>query len=300
MYAALGFTSLFGYCTTVLRLSEDAACTRIAVAVACRRFPVILDHLASGASNLTNIRRLAGKLTPENHQRVLARALHESRDEVEKLLRELDPLPDVPSSVRKAPPGPQPAFAVSEAPAAPVAASPHVRPSVRPLAPQRYHVNLTIGEKTRETLRRAQTLMRREVPDGDLEPILARALDLLVADLERTMFGRTSRTGPGRPIRPGTDKAGTPRVTFQATSSARCRSVTATGARSSRPTAAAATRAPNLEFHHVRPFAHDGPATVENIALRCRRHNQYEAELAFGAGGASRVEEAAVPCGDAA
>jgi hypothetical protein len=35
-----------------------------------------------------------------------------------------------------------------------------------------------------------------------------------------------------------------------------------------------------------------GPATVENISLRCRRHNQYEAELVFvtrtwirGAGG---------------
>jgi hypothetical protein len=23
----------------------------------------------------------------------------------------------------------------------------------------------------------------------------------------------------------------------------------------------------------------DGPATVDNISLRCRRHNQYEAEL---------------------
>ena len=37
-----------------------------------------------------------------------------------------------------------------------------------------------------------------------------------------------------------------------------------------------------LEFHHVRPYAFQGPPTVENIALRCRRHNQYEAELIFG------------------
>jgi len=34
-----------------------------------------------------------------------------------------------------------------------------------------------------------------------------------------------------------------------------------------------------LEFHHVQPYAKGGPATVENISLRCRRHNQYEAEL---------------------
>jgi hypothetical protein len=38
-----------------------------------------------------------------------------------------------------------------------------------------------------------------------------------------------------------------------------------------------------LEFHHVQPFALDGTPTVGNIALRCRRHNQYEGELDFGA-----------------
>ena len=37
-----------------------------------------------------------------------------------------------------------------------------------------------------------------------------------------------------------------------------------------------------LEFHHIRPYALGGPTTVENISLRCRRHNQYEAELVFG------------------
>jgi hypothetical protein len=37
-----------------------------------------------------------------------------------------------------------------------------------------------------------------------------------------------------------------------------------------------------LEFHHVRPYALGGPTTAENISLRCRRHNQYEAELVFG------------------
>src|SRR5687768_14681713 len=103
LYEGLGFGSLFDYCTAVLRLSEDATCTRTAVAGACRRFPVILDLLATGATNLTNMRRLAGKLTPENHEAVLAKAVYKTRDEIEVLLRELDPLPDLRSSVRKAP-----------------------------------------------------------------------------------------------------------------------------------------------------------------------------------------------------
>jgi hypothetical protein len=38
-----------------------------------------------------------------------------------------------------------------------------------------------------------------------------------------------------------------------------------------------------LELHHIQPYALDGPSTVGNIALRCRRHNQYEAEIVFGA-----------------
>ena len=48
-----------------------------------------------------------------------------------------------------------------------------------------------------------------------------------------------------------------------------------------------------LELHHVQPYAKQGPATVANIFLRCRRHNQYEAELIFGPRGASIVDETA-------
>jgi len=46
-----------------------------------------------------------------------------------------------------------------------------------------------------------------------------------------------------------------------------------------------------LEFHHVVPFADGGSATVENIQLRCRAHNQYESELWFGAGDPTIVRE---------
>jgi hypothetical protein len=37
-----------------------------------------------------------------------------------------------------------------------------------------------------------------------------------------------------------------------------------------------------LEFHHVQAHARGGPPTLDNISLRCWRHNQYEAELVFG------------------
>jgi hypothetical protein len=48
-----------------------------------------------------------------------------------------------------------------------------------------------------------------------------------------------------------------------------------------------------LEFHHVQPFAHQGPPTVENISLRCRAHNAYESEIVFGRFDPSVVRETA-------
>ena len=103
LYAAKGHGSLFTYCTEVLRLSEDATCNRIQAARACRDFPVILDLLASGAMSLTSIRMLRPHLTPENHGAVLARASGRSRRQIEALVAELAPRPDVPSSVRRLP-----------------------------------------------------------------------------------------------------------------------------------------------------------------------------------------------------
>ena len=37
-----------------------------------------------------------------------------------------------------------------------------------------------------------------------------------------------------------------------------------------------------VEFHHVRPYAVGGEASADNIQLRCRRHNDYEARAFFG------------------
>src|SRR6266850_4518356 len=103
LHLAQGYGSLFSYCTQALRLSEDAACNRIDAARACRRFPLILEILASGSLTLTSVRLLGKHLTAENHQSVLAKARDRSRRELDVLIAELAPRPDVPSAVRKLP-----------------------------------------------------------------------------------------------------------------------------------------------------------------------------------------------------
>src|SRR5215211_7431390 len=67
LYLAQGCSSLFTYCTQVLHLSEHAAYGRIEAARAVRKFPVVLELLASGSLHLTAITLLAPHLTMENH-----------------------------------------------------------------------------------------------------------------------------------------------------------------------------------------------------------------------------------------
>jgi len=313
LFASQGFGSLFGYCTEVLRLSEDAACNRIEAARACRSFPVLLDHLASGAMSLTSVRRLRRHLTPENHEAILARACGRSRREIEALVAVLAPRPDVPPSVRKLPsvapvPAPMPVSAVTS-PATGVEAAivapapqpfspppprtftpPPVVPTRRPIiettSPERYRVQFTIGKESHEKLRRVQALLRREIPNGDPGAIFDRALTLLLEKVERTKLGAAKKPRPSRPIRPGTDRRlRTPIVPSRDIPShvqrevgrrdgGQCAFVSRDGHR--------CTERTFLEFHHIQPQAKGGPATVENISLRCRRHNQYEAEMVFG------------------
>jgi hypothetical protein len=261
LYAAKGYGSLFRYCTQALGLSEDAACNRVAVARACRRFPVILDLLASGAVTQTSVRLLGRHLTAENHKAVLARASGRSREAIDAL----------------------------------AVLAPTPRPVVRASAPERYRVQFTMGEETREKLRRVQALLRREIPDGDPAVIFDRALSLLLDKVERTKLGKADRPRP--PIRPETDKRlrerpypsryisrAVKRAVWQR-DGGRCAFVASGGQRCAERTF--------LEYHHVKTHAEGGPATVANISLRCRRHNQHEAELIFGPYGASIVREGA-------
>jgi hypothetical protein len=258
---------------------------------------VILDGLASGALSLTTVRRLRPHLTPENHEAVLAEASGRSRQDVLELIARLAPRPDVPSSVRKLPtaaPAPvtTPAVTVATssqpAPASltpppirtppPILASPpSPRPVIEPTSPERYRVQFTVGKDTHDKLRRLQALLRREIPNGGPAAIFDRAITLLLEKVERAKTGAAAKP---RPIRPGTDTTRsrhTPnesrRVAWRR-DGGQCGFVAPDGQRCGERTF--------LEHHHLDAYALGGPSTPDNIALRCRRHNQYEAERVFG------------------
>jgi hypothetical protein len=281
VHLRLGHGSLFAYCRDVLALSEQEAYSRITVARAARRFPVVLQLLEEGALTLTTARLIVPHLTAENHERVLERAHGRSKAEVEELAAAFWPRPDAPSFVRKLPPPaslpaheapPLDASRWTGAPAPPARSA-----DVTPLAPDRYKVQVTIGAETLEKLRLAKDLLRHAVPSGDEAVILDRALTALLSDLAQKRFAAVEKPRPAGPQRPGarTIPAEVKRKVWLR-DLGRCAFVGSSGRRCS--------ERGFLEFHHVQPYALGGEATLANIELRCRSHNAYEARLLFGHG----------------
>jgi hypothetical protein len=282
VYLAEGWGTLFSYCTGALRLSEHAAYTRIEGARAARKFPVVLDLLASGSVNLTTLRLLGPYLTEENHPAVLAEAAGKSKRETEAIVARLAPLPDVPAFLRKLPISASWARSAvpasgggspSLAPALP--AGPPARPVVAPLAPERFRVQFTVGKETHDKLRFAQDMLRREIPDGDPGAIFDRALTLLLEEVARAKMAVTATPQPDQVTSPGSrhiPAAVKRAVWFR--DRGQCAFVSNSGRRCKERS--------YLELHHIQPFALGGEATVGNVALRCRNHNALEAELVFG------------------
>lgn len=154
---------------------------------------------------------------------------------------------------------------------------------VAPLSPGRYLIRFTGTSQMREKLRRAQELLAHCVPTGDLGEILERSLDVLLDKLLQARgVKRANRRGePLVPLAVRAPGRGSSRHiptivrrTVWLRDGGRCAFVSSAGRR-------CAAKAP-LEFHHRKPYGIGGAATVENIELRCRPHNAYEAMLFYG------------------
>jgi hypothetical protein len=287
-----GYPSLFMYCRDVLKLSEWESYNRIEVARTARRFPMVLDLLADGSVHLTAVRILAQHLTPENHRQVLESARGKTKAEVERIVATLAPQPDTPFSIRKVPApahplasgGQQPVWqgAAGIKPVVPEPSAASRRPSAlaaapaKPLAPDRFRLQVTIDGETLEMFQLAQDMLGHAIPDGDPAAILNRAFKALLTDLARKKFAETEMPRPSRARKAG---ARSPSAAVKRSVWVRdlggCAFVGTSGHR--------CNERRFVEFHHVDPYALGGEATVDGTELRCRRHNDYEGRLYFGA-----------------
>ena len=144
---------------------------------------------------------------------------------------------------------------------------------IKPLAPERYRVQLTISRETHQMLHEAQDLLRHQIPDADIALIFERALTLLVTGLRKSRHGavnrprETSHCDTGRHV-----PASVKRAVWER-DQGRCAFIGAVGR---------CTERGFLEYHHRVPYADGGATNLENLELRCRAHNAYEAKLWFG------------------
>jgi hypothetical protein len=293
-----GYSSLFVYCCEALGLSEGATYKRIEVARAARRFPAVLEFLSQGRLNLSTARLVAPHLTAENHEELLASASGLGKRAVEVLIARRFPRPDVPPLVRKlptpqtalppagSPESPTPVAAPdappTEAPTAAMPTPPRATPSrvshplCVPLAADRYQIRFTASGSTWRKLCMARDMLRHAVPSGDPSEIFERALTALIADLARKKCAQVK--SPRRKTRPLAEGSRAVPADVQRAvwirDQGRCAYVSPRGRR--------CRERGFLEFHHVKPYALDGPPTIANIELRCRPHNQYESQVVFG------------------
>ena len=303
LWAKQACPSMFAFCVERFHMSEQVAGKRIWAARTARRFPVIFQMVARGELHLSAIAKIARHLTEENHRVVLRRARHKSSREIDVLVAELAPRPDVPSRVRALP---CPAGSVvgaddsgvvptssaaqpteSSSPAASTVADrkpatrdelgePRPRGRIAPLSPRRYKIEITVDQETRDKLRMLEDLLAHQLSSTDPAVIVCRAVDLL---LEETLEKKAAVTGRARVGHRRGDRrtraipAAVRREVWQR-DGGRCSFADQHGRR------CRSTRW--IEYHHERPYGKGGQHEAGNIALRCRAHNQYEADLDFG------------------
>ena len=204
LYVPAGFPSMFLYCVHELHLSEDSAFKRIRAARTARQFPAIFEALAEGRLHLSAVLMLAPHLTPEDAGDLLAAATHKTRAEIERLLAEQFPRPDLLAAVQAIHPSPtlcaeslaEPAGTLAEQ-RAPGRVEPE-RAKVTTLAPERFPLRVALDQTTHDKLRYLQALLSHQIPSGDLARVLDRTFDVAIREFERCKFAATSRPRPNR------------------------------------------------------------------------------------------------------
>ena len=288
LYAREAAPSMFAYCTEVLNLSEHEAYLRIAVARASRKHPMLLEMLAEGRLPLSVIVRLAPHLTEANRETVLAQAEGKTKRQIEELVAELAPKPDVPATMRKLPERrdetsqlvPEPVtFLHTPAPARSMAPAP--RPVVEPLSPEKYRIQFTASAELHDKLERLRVLMRSSSSagtDGDLAAIIE---DAVTEKLERLEVKRFAKTKAPRKSLEQTDTSPSSRYipapikrAVRERDGDQCAFVNEHGRR--------CKAREGLELHHKKPYGRGGDHSPDNLQLMCRTHNGYLAEQDYG------------------
>ena len=279
LHLELACSSMFDFCTRKMGFSEGEAFRRLTAARLVRRFPTILEAIAAGRIHLSSVVLLRDLFTEDNVNELIATASGKTKRAVQELVARLAPRPDVASSIRKLPDAPiatpQAAPSETRAPARSMTPAPR-QAQLEPLSESRYKVQLTAGAELRDKLDHARALMSHQNPSGDLAVVVERALDLLIAKLEKEKLGKVDRprqAAAASPSDPGRIRRSARRKVVER-DGLQCSFVSDDGARCPARTF--------LELDHRHPRALGGSGEATNVRVLCRAHNRHADEQVFG------------------
>jgi 5-methylcytosine-specific restriction endonuclease McrA len=282
LYLPLACSSMHVFCVRELGFSEQKAFKWIQVARAGRRFPVLFQAILDGRLRKSAVVVLAPHLTEENAEGLLAEAAGKTVSELERLVageskKAQRSIPE--SALPTEPEGSELSLRIvgsdsDEGAAGGLAGSAEADPSLT--VPTSHTLQIKLDGEAQELLRYAQALLGHADPTRDPSQLFSRALKALVADLEKRKFGACTRRRAGHREASRTSRHIPVQVRHEVwvRDQGRCTFVSLEGKRCDSQKL--------LEYDHAEPVARGGGSTVSNLRLRCRGHNQYEAERAFG------------------
>jgi hypothetical protein len=306
----LGHASLFYFLHRELGLSKGAAFYRKTAAELIQKYPEVVEPLRDGRLCLTSVVELAKVVTPENRTEVLPRFFHRSKAEAKAVSAEISPAVapprrDVVTSMGRAEPTGVARLAFTDAPlalvhpdeprdrnqllVAPAAPRSPAEPAIpapdapgaparrdqsEPLTADLSRLHVTVSRGFLAKLEAARAALSHSHPGATSHEILEAGLDLLLAQAAKRK-GQTEK--PRRvppPAKPLHVPAHVKRAVWERDGGC---------CQWKRDGGAICGSRHRVEIDHIDPRGRGGPATVENLRLLCRVHNQYAARLAYGA-----------------
>jgi 5-methylcytosine-specific restriction endonuclease McrA len=276
LYLPKGYSCMRDYCMRARHMSQARAEKRIRVARAGRQFPAVFPAIADGKLGLSAVMLLVPRLKPENADELLAAAAHKTNEEIERLLAERFPSPQLSLAATTIEPGEMEEAVAARPPVPSDAADSPLSMEPVSVAPTPNHSGwrYAYSAEREKKLRYLKSLLAHSRPGASVEQVLDLALACLQDKLERQKFGKCSRPGKRRgssnpryiPVevkRAVLERDGG-QCAFVGTGGTRCEAREL------------------LEFDHQEAVGRGGRATVENVRLLCRAHNQYAAEQTYG------------------
>jgi 5-methylcytosine-specific restriction endonuclease McrA len=277
LYLLEAYSCFHAFCVGELRCSQQKGYKWIQVTRAVRKFPALLEAIADGRLTRSGVIILASHLDEANAEELLGLTAGKSRTEIARIVAEYTsrmkvsaeaPIFQSVGGETQLSPG-----IVENAPGPDSAAL--ARPDLALSAPTASTRVPLEGDEC-DLLRHAQDLCSHAIPSREPRQVVVRALKLLIEHEEKKKYGagvRARKSEPSKSTSPRYIPAQV-RWAVRQRDGERCTYVSPDGRRCEATS--------HLEYDHIVPVARGGPSTVENLRMRCRGHNQFEAGQVFG------------------